>query len=153
MNRKVLLAVLGLLAAVGIAALRTSNDLDGASTAGSSTGTELDAGQQSTGALDPMSGLPMVDLDQLPVEAADTIALIRSGGPFPFDRDDTVFQNREELLPDRPTGHYREYTVITPGEDDRGAQRIVAGGDGELYYTADHYSSFVVVAGGEDRSP
>jgi len=57
----------------------------------------------------------------------------------------TVFYNRERLLPAKPSGYYREYTVITPGESDRGAQRIVAGAGGELYYTADHYASFVRV--------
>ncbi len=89
-----------------------------------------------------VSDLPTVSLDALPIEAIDTITLIDAGGPYPFDRDDLVFQNREGLLPDRPLGHYREYTVITPGENDRGARRVVAGADGEMYYTADHYRSF-----------
>ena len=35
-----------------------------------------------------------------------------------------------------------EYTVRTPGESDRGARRIVAGRDGTMYYTSDHYDSF-----------
>lgn len=88
------------------------------------------------------SGLPTLDLFELSPEALDTLDLIDLGGPYPFDRDDLVFQNREGILPDRTRGHYREYTVITPGENDRGARRIVAGEDGERYYTADHYSSF-----------
>lgn len=88
------------------------------------------------------SDLPTVSLFELPVEALDTLDLIDTGGPYPFDRDDLVFQNREGILPDRERGHYREYTVITPGENDRGARRIVAGDDGERYYTSDHYSSF-----------
>lgn len=79
---------------------------------------------------------------ELPLEALDTLDLIDDGGPYPFDRDDLTFQNREGLLPDRSPDHYREYTVITPGEDDRGARRIVTGADGERYYTADHYNSF-----------
>ncbi|MDQ3695040.1 MAG: ribonuclease, partial [Chloroflexota bacterium] len=46
---------------------------------------------------------------------------------------------------------YREYTVITPGLDHRGARRIVAGDDGAvLYYTADHYQSFVEVIFSDD---
>jgi guanyl-specific ribonuclease Sa len=47
-------------------------------------------------------------------------------------------------LPSRPRGWYREYTVETPGSDDRGARRIVAGGDppGEFWYSDDHYRSF-----------
>jgi ribonuclease T1 len=32
--------------------------------------------------------------------------------------------------------------VITPGENDRGARRIIAGDGGEFYYTDDHYDSF-----------
>jgi guanyl-specific ribonuclease Sa len=56
----------------------------------------------------------------------------------------TLFQNREHRLPGRPGGYYREYTVPTPGSDDRGARRIVAGGDPPeiYYYTDDHYRSF-----------
>ncbi|HEU5088418.1 MAG TPA: ribonuclease domain-containing protein [Roseiflexaceae bacterium] len=90
-------------------------------------------------------GLPIVAVARLPVEAQQTIALILAGGPFPYDRDGDVFRNREGLLPGRPSGYYHEYTVVTPGSDDRGARRIVAGSQGELYYTDDHYASFVRV--------
>ncbi len=88
------------------------------------------------------SDLPPILVTELPVEALDTLDLIAAGGPYPFDRDGLTFQNREGLLPDFPRGHYQEFTVITPGESTRGARRIVAGADGELYYTSDHYSSF-----------
>lgn len=89
-----------------------------------------------------VSDLPDIALDDLPPEALGTIALIYDRGPFPFSKDDSVFQNREGILPDQDIGYYREYTVITPGENDRGARRIVGGSVGELYYTADHYDSF-----------
>lgn len=81
---------------------------------------------------------------ELPPEAVETIALIRQGGPFPYRKDGTVFQNRERLLPQKPRGYYREYTVKTPGARDRGARRIVTGGDPPeiYYYTSDHYRSF-----------
>jgi len=84
------------------------------------------------------------DAATLPPEARDTLRLIAAGGPFPFDRDGTVFQNREGRLPSQPSGYYREYTVITPGLSDRGARRIVTGGDPpvEFHYTGDHYRSF-----------
>jgi ribonuclease T1 len=78
----------------------------------------------------------------LPAEARLTLALIRSGGPFPYARDGAVFGNREMLLPKKPRGYYREYTVKTPGARDRGARRIVAGGAVEFFYTEDHYRSF-----------
>ena len=80
--------------------------------------------------------------NQLPREALDTIALIGQGGPFPYERDGVTFGNRERLLPARERGWYREYTVRTPGERTRGARRIVAGRDGTLYYSDDHYRSF-----------
>lgn len=99
----------------------------------------------STGSDPAARGLPVVDLADLPPEAADTVALIDAGGPFPHDQDDETFGNFEGLLPDRERGYYREYTVDTPGSEDRGARRIVAGAQGELYWTADHYSSFSVI--------
>ncbi len=82
----------------------------------------------------------------LPSQAHDTLDLIESGGPFPYEQDGTVFQNREALLPSQNTGYYHEYTVITPGSPDRGARRIVTGEEAEEdYYTADHYESFDLV--------
>ena len=80
----------------------------------------------------------------LPPEAVATLELIERGGPYPYERDGTVFQNRERRLPAQPRGYYREYTVPTPGSRDRGARRIVTGGDPPevLYYTDDHYRSF-----------
>jgi ribonuclease T1 len=83
-----------------------------------------------------------IEKRQLPKEAIETIALIRQGGPFRHERDGVTFGNRERLLPARERGWYREYTVRTPGERTRGARRIVAGRDGTLYYTDDHYRSF-----------
>ncbi|MGH3489739.1 MAG: ribonuclease domain-containing protein, partial [Actinopolymorphaceae bacterium] len=75
------------------------------------------------------TALPGCAASSLPAEAAETLDLIHAGGPFPYEQDGTVFQNREGLLPAEPTGYYREYTVPTPGSPDRGARRIVAGGN------------------------
>ncbi|WP_375140996.1 ribonuclease domain-containing protein [Ideonella alba] len=93
------------------------------------------------------SAMATVRLSDLPVEARRTDSLIRAGGPFPYAKDGTVFGNRERLLPRQPRGHYREYTVPTPGSRDRGARRIVCGGKQPrepeaCYYTQDHYASF-----------
>lgn len=88
----------------------------------------------------------VIAVDRLPPEARDTLAAIRRGGPFRYDKDGSVFSNRERALPRQPRGYYTEYTVRTPGSPDRGARRIVAGGDprssGEYWYTDDHYRSF-----------
>ncbi|MEU8569790.1 ribonuclease [Streptomyces pathocidini] len=82
----------------------------------------------------------------LPPEAHETLDLIESGGPYPYPQDGTVFQNREGLLPQQSSGYYHEYTVETPGSDDRGARRIVTGEEVEEdYYTSDHYASFDLV--------
>lgn len=95
------------------------------------------------------SGLPVKALSSLPSEAAQTWRLIEKGGPFPSNRDGAEFQNRERRLPVKPSKYYREYTVPTPGSDDRGARRLVYGQQRELYYTADHYASFVLVDPGK----
>ena len=95
---------------------------------------------------DPRSGLAWVEVEDLPAQAADTLELIDAGGPFPYDRDGAVFENRERILPLEERGHYREYTVETPGSEDRGARRIVTGADDEFYWTQDHYRSFERIA-------
>lgn len=83
----------------------------------------------------------------LPPEARATLALVDRGGPFPYPRDGLPFGNRERLLPRRPRGYYREYTVPTPGARDRGPRRVVAGREGERYYSPDHYRTFPRVEG------
>ena len=88
------------------------------------------------------AALPAIEVQALPPEARAALERIERGGPHPYRKDGSVFANRERRLPDRPRGYYREYTVPTPGERDRGARRIVAGSAGERYYTADHYRTF-----------
>ena len=87
-----------------------------------------------------------IALADLPVQGRKTYALIHEGGPFPYDKDGSVFGNREKILPAKKRGYYREYTVRTPGARNRGARRIVCGGKPQVpdacYYTSDHYSSF-----------
>lgn len=96
-----------------------------------------------TGDIDPVSGLPWIREEELPSEGRATLALIDQGGPFPFpDKDGSTFGNFEGLLPDHPRGYYHEYTVVTPGSQDRGARRIITGDAGEFYWTEDHYRSF-----------
>jgi ribonuclease T1 len=95
------------------------------------------------------SGLPEVRASDLPDEARRTLALIARGGPYPYTRDGATFGNFERILPRKSSGYYKEYTVPTPGESDRGARRIVAGKAGEKYYTADHYNSFKFIIEGK----
>lgn len=86
----------------------------------------------------------------LPAQGHEVLAQIRQGGPFRYEKDGTIFGNRERLLPSQKRGYYREYTVPTPGLDHRGARRIVCGGQqpqrpDACYYTKDHYSSFKLI--------
>ena len=90
---------------------------------------------------------PVVGLSELPVQAQVIHRRIHEGGPFRYSKDGSVFGNRERLLPRQPRGFYREYTVPTPGERDRGARRIVCGGKEvrqpeTCFYTRDHYATF-----------
>lgn len=95
----------------------------------------------------PVEHADTVALAELPTQAHTTYRLILKGGPFPYDKDGSVFGNRERLLPAQKRGYYREYTVKTPWARDRGAKRIVCGGvpptqPEACYYTGDHYNSF-----------
>ncbi len=94
----------------------------------------------------PVDPSQTVSVADLPRQGAETYRLILQGGPFPYEKDGTVFGNRERLLPTQKRGYYREYTVPTPGERNRGTRRIVCGGapttPDACYYTADHYASF-----------
>ncbi|MEE2524655.1 ribonuclease domain-containing protein [Pseudarthrobacter sp. J75] len=157
--RRLIVAVLILVAAVALSLVATQGTNDAGTQAGApqsntsapaSVGTG--AGSKSTApsgkAVQNPSGLPEVRESELPPEARETLELIRDGGPYPYRQDDENFGNFERILPRRASGYYREYTVETPGSDDRGARRIVAGQDGEKYYTADHYESFRFIAEG-----
>ncbi|MEV7772312.1 ribonuclease [Kitasatospora sp. NPDC086791] len=79
---------------------------------------------------------------KLPSQAQDTLGLIAKGGPYPYNRDGIVFENRESRLPKKADGYYHEFTVLTPGSNDRGTRRVVTGTAGEQYWSPDHYATF-----------
>jgi ribonuclease T1 len=96
---------------------------------------------------DAPRSLGSVGLGQLPPQAQETDRLIHQGGPFPYPKDGVVFGNRERALPRESRGFYHEYTVPTPGAHNRGARRIVCGGNppsrpAACFYTDDHYQTF-----------
>ncbi len=90
-----------------------------------------------------------ISIAEIPAPGAQVYESIARGGPFPYEKDGTVFGNRERLLPIKHRGYYREYTVKTPGLNHRGTRRIVCGGEARkpdvCYYTADHYASFRMI--------
>lgn len=89
------------------------------------------------------------------------VAAVYNGTPLPFPKDGVVFLNKEGRLPAQASGYYREYTVlppagspstitvgdrtfaISPPQGRRGAERLVIGGGELLYYSPDHYKTFI----------
>jgi ribonuclease T1 len=103
----------------------------------------------------PSRSPDIADLDLSWIEDPDERAAvvqvataIDRGGPFAYRRDGVVFENREQRLPAHDRCYWHEYTVPTPDDSDRGARRLVAGQQREIYYTRNHYRSFVAVRGG-----
>ena len=59
------------------------------------------------------------------------------------------FGNREGILPKANGRQYYECDIDTDGKNSRGAKRIVFSNDGLIYYTEDHYESFILLYGEE----
>jgi ribonuclease T1 len=76
------------------------------------------------------------------IDVGPTLERIQAGKRLDFPNDGATFQNREGRLPRKPAGYYKEYVHPTPGIRGPGPQRIVAGENGEFYYTPDHYRTF-----------
>ncbi|HWD05990.1 MAG TPA: ribonuclease domain-containing protein [Amycolatopsis sp.] len=146
-RRRITAALVGLLVLV-LGGWLVKESVGGSSSAPATPSSSATAGASGVTAKLPGSdsGLPVEALSSLPSQVRDTWKLIEAGGPFPYPRnDDVVFQNREKVLPRKQSGYYHEYTVKTPGSPDRGPRRLVTGQQKELFYTGDHYASFVVV--------
>lgn len=81
-----------------------------------------------------------------PVEVREigvTLADIADGAPDRFRADREIYENRGSHLPEHPRGFWHAFTVVTPGEHDRGPRRLVVGTDGSVWFTRDHYRTFV----------
>lgn len=95
----------------------------------------------------------------------DLLANIAVCGRMPYANDGNVHSKPHAGLPQKPAGYYLEYTLIVPGRkpgagpepvliggvtytagpvlSQRGAERLMIGGGREVYYTPDHYTTFV----------
>lgn len=98
----------------------------------------------------------------------DLLARIAVCKPMPYDNDGNVHSKHHEGLPRKPAGYYLEYTLIVPGRPSgsrpepvviggetymtgpvqsiRGPERLMIGGGREVYYTPDHYSTFIFLS-------
>lgn len=107
--------------------------------------------------------MPVIS-DHRRVEAIlDLIAKIARCENLPYKEDGQIFKNREGKLPLMESGYYREYTLVLPKDSqsqfyigqtqytalpylsERGPERIVIGGGTYVYYTPNHYASFVLL--------
>ncbi|MDA8523437.1 RHS repeat-associated core domain-containing protein [Acidovorax sp. NCPPB 4044] len=79
------------------------------------------------------------------VDLQPTLDRIATGGRFPHRNDGSIFGNKEGLLPQQSRGYYTEYVHPTPGFSGPGPQRIVTGQGGEVFYTPNHYRTFIQV--------
>jgi len=77
-----------------------------------------------------------------PDDLAPTLARIASGRLLAFHNDGAIFMNRENLLPSRSPGYYREFVAPSSGISGPGPRRIIVGQDGEIYFTGNHYKTF-----------
>ncbi|BAU55619.1 DUF6443 domain-containing protein [Mucilaginibacter gotjawali] len=94
----------------------------------------------------PLATRFIVSADGVVNDLGPTINRIETGGSFPHRNDASIFMNRDGLLPAKPLGYYTEYVHPTPGLLNRpGAMRFVVGQNGEMYFTADHYLTFIRV--------
>jgi len=96
---------------------------------------------------------------------AELLAKISACKPLPFSQDGVTNNNLEGGMPPAPKGHYKEYTLIVPGrqtgdgpepiniggqiymsgamQSKRGPERIIIGGGKSIYFTPDHYKTFI----------
>ncbi len=98
-----------------------------------------------------VSGVTIIDINTgrtLPIHTVDlrpTIERIQRGEKNVHRNDGTVYRNNNRQLPREHSGYYHEYVVPTPGVHGPGPQRLILGQRGEVYYTPDHYDTFVHV--------
>lgn len=86
----------------------------------------------------------------IPLKSPDTVRRVEqalqdiASGNRRYSRDGITFQNREGIPPNQSSGYYKEYTVQPQtGVTNRGTERLVIGQGGEVYYTPNHFGSFV----------
>jgi RHS repeat-associated protein len=104
--------------------------------------------------VDPWTGKSQsttVTYNGVATDLTPTLERIQNGEGYPHRNDGSIFQNRPlsgetmPLLPEKPAGYYREFVHPTPGVNGAGLQRIVTGSGGEIWYTPNHYKTFIPI--------
>jgi len=114
----------------------------------------------------PGKGFSPVIEDQVRITAiTQLLGKISVCSALPYSQDGVTNNNLEGGMPQAPKGYYKEYTLIVPGrqtgdgavpvviggktymtgtmQSKRGPERIIIGGGKFIYYTMDHYKTFV----------
>lgn len=80
------------------------------------------------------------------IDLKPTLDRIAKGIEDSHPNDGAVFGNRERRLPRQSDrNYYHEYVLRTKGIRGVGPQRVILGKAGEIYYTPDHYDTFIQV--------
>lgn len=83
--------------------------------------------------------------DQL-TRIREVVKRIRGQLKDAFPKDSTPYRNQGPgYLPQRPEGYYQEYTV-PQANGARGPERIITGANGEMYFSPDHYYTFIPIS-------
>ena len=88
-----------------------------------------------------------------PVDVKSTLDRIRADSKLPEQNDGGIRSNSQHILPTAPTNYYHEFVVWPAtstsahpyGINFPGPMRLVIGKNGEVYFTGDHYSTFLHV--------
>lgn len=109
--------------------------------------------------------LPKVSDERRVRAINDLLSNIAVCRPMPYNNDGNIHSKPHQGLPKKPYGHYLEYTLIVPNRPTgsgseavviggqtyyagpvlsfRGAERLMIGDHREVYYTPDHYTTFI----------
>lgn len=90
-------------------------------------------------------------------QALDAMKFIKNGQRVPGAQGGRVFHNKEMKLPSETNAgkpiNYKEWDLCPKpaGAPNRGTERIVTGDDGRVYFTKDHYKSFIDITSSKMR--
>ncbi|HNW44339.1 MAG TPA: ribonuclease domain-containing protein [Elusimicrobiales bacterium] len=111
--------------------------------------------------------VPRVSDERRIKSITELLAKIAVCKPLPYTNDGIIHTTPRPGLPHQPDGYYKEYTLIVPGRhtgdgpepvviggktymtgpvlSTRGPERLMIGDNREVFYTPDHYTTFILL--------
>lgn len=123
--------------------IHTQDEIEGKRPATAAAGAAVGTAVSTIAANCPPPGGPEDPLDPETRERVNRTLERIERGENRYPKDGDVWENREGLLPKKGGGYYHEYTVDPKPGLFRGSERLIKGDSGEIYYTPDHYKTFV----------